>query len=199
MAAASRKKVAGNQRLFQAGEKADRLFLLSAGSVKYYKITKKGEEVLLSWLSPGDIFGLSALFLPPSPYIGTAEAVQDCELYVWQQAILLQLVRDYPQIVKNSLRIVLHYVAVSADHLVGLITETAEQRLARTLLHLGDETGSAHSDGVEVKVTNQHLGALAHVSPFTTSRLLSRWERSGRVRKERGKVFIHSPEKLVLD
>ncbi len=193
MAAAYSRKVDANQWLYQEGDKADRFFLLGAGRVKLYRISKKGHEVLLSWLSPGDAFGLGAILRPLYPYIGTTEAVQDCEVYA------CQLVRDCPQLVENTLRIVLRYLKVYADQVVEVITQTAEQRVARILLRLGDETGRIHSDGVEVQVTNEHLSALAHVSPFTASRLLNKWKRSGRVEKKRGKVLIHSPEHLVID
>jgi CRP/FNR family transcriptional regulator len=199
MAAAYSKKVDANQWLYQEGDKANRLFLLGAGRVKFYRISKKGDEVLLSWFSPGDAFGLGAVLQPPYPYIGTTEAVQDCEVYAWQQPGLGQLVRDCPQLVENTLRIVLRHLRAYADQIVEVVTQTAEQRVARTLLHLGDETGRIHSDGVEVQVTNEHLSALAHVSPFTASRLLNKWKRSGRVEKKRGKVLIHSPEHLVID
>ena len=60
-------------------------------------------------------------------------------------------------------------------------------------------TMSALSIGVQVDVTNGQLGALADISSFTTSRLLSGWERQGAVSKSRGKVLIHSPEALVVD
>jgi CRP/FNR family transcriptional regulator, nitrogen oxide reductase regulator len=103
------------------------------------------------------------------------------------------------KLVENTLRIVLRHLKVYADQVVEVITQTAEQRVARTLLKLGDETGRIRSDGVEVQVTNEHLGALAHVRPFTASRLLNQWKRSGRVEKKRGKVLIHSPEHLVID
>jgi len=199
MAAAYSKKLDANQQVYQEGNKADRLFLLSAGRVKFYRISKKGDEVLLSWLSPGDAFGLGAILQPPYPYIGTTEAVQDCEVYAWQEPGLGQLVRDCPQLVENTLRIVLRYLKTHADQVVEVLTRTAEQRVARTLLKLGDETGRIRSDGVEVQVTNEHLSALAHVSPFTASRLLNKWKRSGRVEKKRGKVLIHSPEHLVID
>ena len=199
MAAAYRKKVSAHQHLYHEGDKADRLFLLGAGRVKVYRIGKKGDQVVLLWLSPGDPFGVGGMLRPPYPYIGNSETVQDCELYVWKEPRLGQLVRDCPQLVQNTLRIVLHYFSVYADQVVKAITDKAEQRVARTLLHLGDETGHIRSDGIEVQVTNDDLSALAHVSPFTASRLLNKWKRSGCVEKKRGKILILSPELLVAD
>jgi CRP-like cAMP-binding protein len=91
------------------------------------------------------------------------------------------------------------YLKAYAERHAGLLTKTAEQRLADKLLDLGYRSGREHPKGVEVEVTNEQLGSLADVSLFTASRLLSGWERKGAVLKERGKVVIRSPEALVVD
>jgi CRP-like cAMP-binding protein len=199
LAEASRKKTLAGQVVISEGDRADRFFLLGHGRAKYYRMTKLGDEVLLWSLSSGDAFGLGSLLRHPPHYIGSAETTQDCEIYAWDHIVIRNLARQYPLLAENALHIVLRYLAAHSDRLVSLVTETAEQRLARALLHLGDESGRANALGVEVDATNEHMGALANVSPFTASRLLKKWERSGTVAKSRGKISIHYPEKLVVD
>jgi CRP/FNR family transcriptional regulator, nitrogen oxide reductase regulator len=199
LGAASRQKIPAGRVVIEGGDKADRFFLLDSGRAKYYRLTKLGDEVLLWSLSPGDVFGLGSLLRHPTRYIGSAEATKDSELYVWERDAILDLARKYPQLAANSLQIVLHYLSLHSDRLVSLITENAEQKLARALLHLGDESGRPGAKGVEVDATNEHMGALANVSPFTASRLLKKWERSGTITKMRGKIAIHYPEELVVD
>ena len=199
LGAASRQKVLAGRVIIEGGEEANRLFVLDSGRAKYYRLTKLGDEVLLWSLSPGDVFGLGSLLRHPMRYIGSAEATTDSELYVWDRDVIVPLARKYPQLAETSLQIVLHYLSMHADRLVTLITGNAEQKLARALLHLGDESGRASAKGVEVDATNEHMGALANVSPFTASRLLKKWERSGTITKKRGKIAIHYPEELVVD
>jgi CRP-like cAMP-binding protein len=197
--AAEHRRIAAGQVVIRSGERARHLYLMRAGSAKYYRLTKNGEEVLLWSLSPGDVFGLGTIFANPLRYIGSAETLPACEVDVWAHARIREFARDYPQLAENALRIVLQYLSNHADRLVSLVSHTAEQKVAWALLHLSRRTGRIHPHGVEVKVTNDHLGALANVSPFTASRFLSKWERSGAVVKTRGKVFIHSPEQLVVE
>ena len=199
LAAARRKKITADHVVIQAGEPARHMFLLEAGRAKYYRLSKGGDEVLLGLLCAGDVFGVGTLLGHPLPYIGTAEAVQDCALYVWERSQMRHLAQRYPQLAENSLRTLLQYMATHADHFVGLITENAEQRLEHALLHMGNRTGQIHPDGVEVEVTNEQLSALAHVSRFTVSRLLSKLGHSGAVAKKRGKILIHSPEALLVE
>jgi CRP-like cAMP-binding protein len=197
--AAEHRKIPAGQVVIRSGERARHFYLMCAGSAKYYRLTKNGEEVLLWLVSPGDIFGLGTILADPPTYIGSVEAVSASEVDVWTHAQIRKFALAYPRLAENALRIVLQYLSSHADRLVSLLSHTAEQKVAWALLHLGRRTGRIHPHGVEVDVTNEHLGALANVSPFTASRFLNKWERSGAVVKTRGKVFVHSPERLVAD
>jgi CRP/FNR family transcriptional regulator, nitrogen oxide reductase regulator len=197
--AATPAKLLANQMIVSGGEPATRLFLLRTGTVKYYRLTPSGDEVLLGWLVPGDVFGLGTLFSNPVAYFGSAKAVAECDLWVWQHDRVRKLAESYPLLAENALRIVLEYLGALVTRHVGLVSRSAEQRLADTLLNLGRRTGKVHSGGVDVNITNEQLGDLAHTTPFTASRLLRRWKRTGAVSKKRGKVVIHMPELLLMD
>jgi CRP/FNR family transcriptional regulator, nitrogen oxide reductase regulator len=185
--------------IISGGDLATHLFLVSSGKIKYYRLTKSGEEVLLQWLTPGDVFGLGTLLKSPPAYVGSAEALSDCDVVVWKHETIRKLTREYPQLSENALRIVLHYLKNYADRHVGLVTKSAEQRLAAALLNLGHGTGTVRSTGVEVHATNAQLAALSDVSHFTASRLLNVWQKKGMVRKHRGRVLIRAPESLLMD
>jgi CRP-like cAMP-binding protein len=199
LAAASLKQVAAKRMIVTAGEQSSRLFVLRTGRGRYFRLTKAGDEVLLHLLGPGDIFGIGTMLRNPCSYVGSAETTSDSEVFVWEHAVIRKFAALYPKLSDNALRIALHYLKRYVDRHVGLATKPAEQRLAETLLSLGHRTGRIMSAGVQVDVTNSQLGALADISLFTTSRLLSGWERKGAVSKLRGKVLIHSPESLIVD
>jgi CRP-like cAMP-binding protein len=175
------------------------VFMLKTGIVKYYRLTHTGDEVLFGWLVPGNVFGLASLLSSPVAYLGSAMAITECQLYVWERDRMRKLAQTYPQLAENSFRVVLKYLTALADRHAGLISLSAEQRLADALLELGRRTGQVHPAGVEVEITNEQLGDLAHTTSFTASRLLSRWKRAGALSKKRGKVIIHTPESLVTD
>jgi CRP-like cAMP-binding protein len=193
------RKFRRNSVIVNTGDSATRLFMLRRGKVKYYRVTRKGDEVLLWWVSQGEAFGIAALSPLPLRYIGTAEAIDDCELLVWNRKKIRHLAAIHDQLSQNALAILLHYLSEYADRLVGTVSETAEHRLAHTLFRLGNRTGRMRPEGVEVSITNEHLSSLADVSAFTASRLLQQWEREGILHKCRGKILMVSPESLVTD
>ena len=199
LAEAQIRRISAKHNIISGGNRATHLFLVQSGQVHYYHLTKRGETVLLAWLLPGDVIGLVALLRNPSDYMATAEATSDCELLAWDHSVLRKLVSQHPLLGENGLQIALDYLRSYYQNHIGLATKTAEERLAETLLRLGDQTGQIHPDGIEIQATNDQLGALANISPFTASRLLTNWARSGIVSKGRGRVLLHAPEALMID
>jgi CRP-like cAMP-binding protein len=198
LAPARLKKVPAGRFIVTEGESAGHFFLLKHGRVKYFRTTEAGEEVLLWWLVAGDVLGIAALLEDPPPYIGSAEALSDSELFVWDHVVVRRLVAIYPQLLENSLRMAIQCLRDYTERHVGLMTRTARQRLARALLELGDRAGKAGPKGLEIAVTNQQLGGLSDTSPFTASRLLKDWQHRGAITKHRGNVLIHDPELLIV-
>jgi CRP-like cAMP-binding protein len=199
LGAAQRRQTSANATIVTTGDKATELFLISQGRIRYYKPTRSGDEVLLGLLLPGDVFGLGTLLKHPPPYLGSAETLSECELFVWGDTSIRKFARAYPQLVENSLRVVLHYLKAYVEKQVGILTKSAEHRLADVLLALAERSGQVTPSGVEVDATNEQLSSLAHISPFTTSHLLTGWRRKGVVSKRSRKVFLHAPEALVLE
>jgi len=89
--------------------------------------------------------------------------------------------------------------SVVADYLDGLIDAlgarsflTAEQRLARMLVVSARQLGRTEREGIELDLTNEELAMTAHVSVFTASRKLSKWQDLGILKKHRGKIVLRS-------
>jgi CRP/FNR family transcriptional regulator len=193
------REIAAHHLICREGAPPANVFLLKSGRAKFYRLSRTGDEVLLSVLVPGDTFGLGTLLAHPRPYIGTAETTRDSEFLVWKHARIRTLAQKYPRLAQNALGIVLSYLATHYQQLFDLLTCTAEERLAGVIVQLGHQTGLKTPTGVEINATNEELGAQAKVSPFTVSRLLSRWTDAGVLRKTRGRIFLNHPERLLGD
>jgi CRP-like cAMP-binding protein len=195
--AATRREFHASQIIVMANEPANRLFLIGTGYVDYYVTNEAGQDILLRRLAAGDVFGVGSLLSKPIGYIGTAKAVQHIRVLEWKDRVIRQLAETFPQLVENALRTALRYLALYAKRHIGLVSNTAQERLACALSSLGSRTGHPVPRGVEVDIKNEDLASLADVSFFTASRVLKSWGRRGVVEKSRGKVIIQSPEKLL--
>src|SRR5262245_57645963 len=103
VSSATEKTFDAGEVIFEAEEPARQLFLLRRGVVKFHRVTSKGKEILFGLLIPGDAFGLGTVLSRPCKYIGTAESLQDCELLVWDHALVHRLASTYPRITENTL------------------------------------------------------------------------------------------------
>jgi len=199
LAASEKRQIKAKNIVMETGEPAAHVFMISSGRLRCYKKTKSREDVVLYLLGAGDVFGLVSLLSQPPPYMASAEALSDCELFVWTHDVIRRLTAKHPQLAENALRIALEYLQQYVTRHMGLVSKTAEQRLAVTLLGLSHRGGHVHPDGVEIEATNQQLSGLADISRFTTSRLLKKWAREGVVSKVRSKVVIHVPEAMATE
>ena len=99
---------------------------------------------------------------------------------------------------ENGFRLALNYLGHFFKRHTIIVTKTAESRLAHALIQLAtDATGEVQPSGVAIDITNEQLGSLSDISPFTASRLLSKWERDGMLSKQRGRVTLLAPESLM--
>jgi CRP-like cAMP-binding protein len=197
LAAATRREFRAKSAIASQGEPADHLYLLVKGRAQLYFTTVEGKKIVLIWLAPGHILGGSALLSKPSLYLASTEAVQASCTLVWSRATIRELAKRYPQILENALLTASEYLAWYCAAHAALGTQSAEQRLSDLMVCLTRGIGREVQGGVELDVTNEELASAANITPFTASRLLSKWRRSGVIAKRRGKIFIPSVVRLA--
>jgi CRP-like cAMP-binding protein len=181
----------------------DRIYDIRAllqGRARYFYETPTGKKLILNWITPGQTFaGLSALSAAPHTYPASSETVRDSIVLSWDGATMRSLAHQFPLILENAVVIATdrHIAWHLAAH-VALCSETARERVAHVLLALAPLIGQRGPDGIELDVTNQELADSTNISRYTTSRLINEWQRTGTIRKRRGKIFLVSPERFSL-
>jgi len=199
LGSAKRRRFPAKSVLTVQGEPADEFFLLSKGRARHFFDTPDGKKTILKWITPGQPFGAVAMVARPSTYFVSAEAVQECVALVWDALTIRQLARRFPQILENSLIIAADYFAWYVAAHTSLICHDARERVAHLLTALAPVIGEEVPGGdIEIDVTNEELASSTNITPYTASRLLSQWQKSGVLRKHRGKIRLHAPERLFL-
>jgi len=196
--AATKRRFLEGSVITDQGHPSNHLFLLLQGSARYFYLTQEGQKILLRWLPPGEIFGGSALLRRHSEYKMSTEMVKGGCVLEWNRATIRGLALRYPRVLENVLEIVSDYLDGYVAVHISLTCHTARQRLARVLVTLASGIGRRVPGGVELTVSNEDLANAANMTPFTASRLLSGWQRSGMLVKSRGRILLCSPERLLL-
>jgi CRP-like cAMP-binding protein len=196
VATASPKQFLANAVVISQGQPANRLFLLTKGRARFFFITEGGRKLLVHWIMPGEIFGAGALMAKPFPYVLSAEMIENGAVLIWDRSTIRRKVTKYPRLLENILPIFSDYLIRQIAMHVAQTQRGARERLAQVLVTLSSAMGNQTQGGINLNVTNEDLAAAANITVFTTSRLLSDWQRQGVLVKSRRKISLISPERL---
>ncbi len=183
---------------FLEGDPATHLYILTHGQVKLAQLTPEGQQVILRFACPGEMFGgIAVLGVPEYPV--SAEAVDDCRALAWDGETMAQLMEQCPRLAMNALHLLAKRVQELQDRLREMTTERVERRVARTLLRLIRQVGRKVEGGVliDLPLSRQDLAELTGTTLYTVSRILSRWEQEGLIESGRARVLVRHPHGLV--
>lgn len=197
LAAASTKYLKANSVAVHQGDTAEYLFLICKGRARHFYITPRGKKIILLWLMEGQIFGGSALLSTPTDYLVGTEIVRDSRLLIWPRRTIRALAARIPTLLDNALSVASDYLTWYLAAHTSLVSHSAKQRLAYVVVTFANGFGRKTSDGTCIELTNEQLSNAANVTPFTASRILSSWQRTGAVVKGRGHLILRSPEQLL--
>ena len=189
---------AKNSVVFEEGGDANSFFVLVHGHVRASKTTPDGQQVVVRYVVPGDVFGV-AMAIGLAHYPATATAVNDSVVLVWPAAIWPRLIEKYPALATNALQTVGTRLQDTHTRVVEMSTEQVERRVAHALLRLAQQAGRKVEAGVEIDfpISRQDIAEMTGTTLHTVSRILSAWEQQGLVEGGRQRIVIRNPSKLL--
>jgi CRP-like cAMP-binding protein len=184
--------------LYMQGDEASAFYLLLDGSIKLTQVTLDGQEIILRYAAPGEVFGLIAV-LTGQTYPVSAFVVNESQIWVWQQSDMQALISQMPNMALNALQILSGRVKEFQDRIRELSTERVERRIARAVLRLAHHIGKKVPQGIylDLPISRQDLAEMTGTTLFTVSRTLSKWENMGLITAGREQILIHTPHGLV--
>jgi CRP-like cAMP-binding protein len=196
LAAARTTNFTRKQSLFWAGEKIQRVILLTEGSVKITQNDEFGSTVILRMVGPGGVVGDLGVACQGMHSAG-AEARGTCKALVWDLATFEALSERFPTLQRNTLRILAKSLHDLESRFCEISTKRVAQRLALELARLLPQVGRKVGDVVEINLSREELAQMTATTLFTVSRQLSIWEQQGIVSLRRLGVVIRNPLSLT--
>lgn len=192
-------RVAKGQAVFEYEQEAHSFFLLLDGHVRVVKITPDGQEVIVRYISPGELMGI-AHALGRTTYPANAIAASDCVLLAWPSQLWSEFASAYPNFRANTYKTVGERLQDAHARVVEMSTEQVDQRVAHALLKLVKQTGKQTEDGllIDFPISRQDIAEMTGTTLHTVSRLLAAWEEHGLVKSGRQKVTVVEPHRLLM-
>jgi len=180
------------EHVFHAAELSEAFFVVKSGSVKSYFISEDGEEQVLGFYLPGDVFGLDlSQDLKRASSVTTLETTSLCRFplaYLSEQAIGLNLLRLTSEQMVRDHNLVLMLARKDADgRIASFLTDLAQRYQARGYSGLA----------FNLTMSRQDIGCYLGLAVETVSRTLTRFQDCGLLRVNRREVEILKVDSLL--
>jgi len=175
--------VTPGQALFHEGDRADRVFTLTNGCVKLYKLLPDGRRQVTGFLFPGDFLGVSVF----DEHAFTAEALGECQLCWFPRSRFDRYVETQPAMERELYRAAAHELAAAQQQLVLLGRKTAAERLASFVLELADKARRSPEGAgrfVDLPMSRSDIADYLGITKETVSRALSLFKSQRLIRLE---------------
>lgn len=197
IARATSHRVPKGTPVFQQGEIAKSFFVLLHGRLKVVRVTPQGQQMIVRFVNPGDIYGI-AKALRRDDYPASAVALVDSVTLAWPSEIWDEFVAAHPAFAGNVMQTMGQRLQEAHTRIEELSTEEVEHRVAHTLLRLVAQSGRETEDGmlVDFPVTQQDIAEASGTTLHSVSRTLSAWESAGLVAVGRRKIVMRDIQGL---
>lgn len=187
------------RHIFNQGGEANVFFLLLDGHVRVVKVTPHGEQIIVRYISGGELLGIAPA-MGRDVYPASAIAAVDCVVLSWPSSIWQETVARYPNFATKTYASIGERFQDAQDGFVELATERVEQRVASALLKLVTQSGKKTDQGIliDFPISRQDISEMTGTTLHTVSRLLSAWEQEGLVKSGRQKITVIQEHRLQM-
>nr|WP_256515193.1 Crp/Fnr family transcriptional regulator [Alsobacter ponti] len=185
--------------VFEQDTEATSFFVLLHGSLQVVKLTPSGQQVVVRYVSPGELFGI-AVQMGRASYPASALAVVDSVALVWPSSAWPTLLARAPGLAGAALHTVGSRLADAHTRVVEMSTEEVERRVAHALLRLVKQSGRKVETGIQIDfpISRQDVAEMTGTTLHTVSRILSAWEDQGLVEGGRQRIVVRDPHRLFM-
>jgi CRP-like cAMP-binding protein len=194
---ASERFVRRGQIIFQRGDAESSMMAVLQGSVRISTGSADGKEVILNMIRTGEVFGEIAL-LDGKPRSADATAAENCTLLVIERRHFLPFMLANDDLVLRMLTVLCQRLRQTSDALGEMVTLDLPGRLARLLVRLADDHGSATPAGIRIdfKLSQRDIGTRVASSRESVNKQLHLWLEAGWLSLDHGYITLRQPEQF---
>ncbi len=182
--------------LFVEGQSSPGVMQIVSGRVKLSTASADGRTIVVRMAGPGEVLGLSAS-VAGRPCELTAEALEPCRIKIIPRESFKQWLRVHPDLAfRIAQELAEEYNNTCHQLRSMLLSHSATERLARTLLQLVRNAAPGKEARVEFLMTHQELAEMIGTSRETVTRLLASLRHKGLIEIEGSTLLVRNREAL---
>jgi len=176
-----------NQIIYSQGNTANTLFFIREGGVMLTIRSKGRRPAVITVVGPGDFFGQSCL-TNVSLRICTATAIGSCSILSIKKQEMIRILRRDRVTSHFFLSYLLSVIKKHQDHLVDLLVNSTEVRLAHVLLDLAQ---LSPRDAQIPKIRQTDLANMVGTTRSRANFIMNRFRKRGFIGYD-GEIKVHS-------
>ena len=160
------------QTLFHEGDPATRVFSLTEGALKLYKLLPDGRRQVTGFMFPGDFLGIAI----DDEHAFTAEALAESQLCWFPRSRFGGFVEGHVEMERELYRLAAHELAAAQRQVLLLGRKTAEERLASFFmmrLNAAEQASGGDERMVELPMGRADIADYLGLTKETVSRVLA--------------------------
>lgn len=184
-----------NDSIYEISDPATHLYILFRGCVRSSVGSRTGREKIVGFFKVGDLFGEN--ILGPNPrHHSQAIAHEECWLGTVERHDFLKLLTVRPRLALNFIQVLSQKLSDAREDIESLSFLGTEQRLARTLLKLGQTHGKRIVTQESVRklkfpLSHEHLARLIGANRPHVSTIMSEFKKKGWIHYQGRKLLIN--------
>ena len=182
--------------LFIEGHPSPGLMVIVSGRVKLSTASADGRTIIVRMAGPGEVLGLSASVVG-LPCELTAETLEPSRIKIIPRESFKQWLRVHPELAfRIAQELAEEYNNTCHQLRTMLLSHTATQRLARTLLQMVHNAAPGKEARVQFSLTHQEMAEMIGTSRETVTRLLASFRHKGMIEIEDSTLIVRDCEAL---
>lgn len=172
--------LAPGEALFHEGDPATRVFTLTRGTLKLYRLLPDGRRHVTGFLHAGDFLGIGV----GHEHSVSAEALEDVQLCWFPRNRFDSFVEQYAAMERSLYRTAADELVAAQEQMLLLARKTASERVASFLLELAERTSfrAATNAILCLPMSRSDIADYLGLTKETVSRVISSFKKRGLIR-----------------
>jgi CheY-like chemotaxis protein len=185
--------------VFMEGDGAHTLFFIQSGTVKTYRATESGKELITGIHKAGDFMGQLSLMNNKGIYLETAMAIENSEIYPIPKTDFIHLLYDNKEVSHKFMDIISNNLVEVQEKLVNMAYSTVRQRVAKALLNLYEKGIIKDAPYEGVDIPREDLASIIGTATETAIRTLSDFKDEGLITMGRSRKIVLLDKETLKD
>jgi CRP/FNR family cyclic AMP-dependent transcriptional regulator len=175
----------------------ERLFVLMKGRAQIYETDRDGEEITLTVVEGGNIFGETALTGQHLSEV-YARALEPSVVCSLKRADIERIILSHPEVGLRLVRRLSERLRETEIRLAEVVNKPVLARLASLILRIADREGVVTKEGIVVptRYTHERLGTMIAAKRVAVTRAFNHLRQAGAVGVNERRIHIRNPNTL---